>query len=151
ENRALGVVRNLGGRVEAVQIAIEKATDKPLVYYELDATDPAKPYTSGPGTFVDTLITMAGGENLGASLNGEWAQISQEELLSKDPAVILLGDAAYGVTADSLKERAGWGELSALKNDKVFAFDDNLVSRPSMRLVDGLEQMAKLIHPELFK
>ncbi|MEN6410391.1 MAG: ABC transporter substrate-binding protein, partial [Anaerolineaceae bacterium] len=42
ENRALGVVRNLGGRVEAVQIAIEKATDKPLVYYELDATDPAK-------------------------------------------------------------------------------------------------------------
>lgn len=151
ETRALGVVRNLGARVEAVQIAIEKATDKPLVYYELDATDPAKPYTSGPGTFVDTLIAMAGGENLGASLTGEWAQISQEELLNKNPDVILLGDSAYGVTADSLKERAGWGELSALKNDKVFAFDDNLVSRPSMRLVDGLEQMAKLIHPELFQ
>lgn len=151
EERSLGVVRDLGARVEMVQTAVAKATDKPLVYYELDATDPAKPYTSGPGTFVDMLISMAGGENIGASLGSEWAQISQEELLSKNPDLILLGDAAYGVSPESLKDRTGWSELSAVKDNKAFAFDDNLVSRPSMRLVDGLEQLAKLIHPELFK
>jgi len=66
-------------------------TEKPLVFYELDATDPAKPWTAGKGTFLDLLITQAGGRNVGVVLDSAWAQISQEELLSQNPQVILLG------------------------------------------------------------
>jgi len=146
------LVEELKARVDAIEEKIILVKEHPLVFYELDGTDPSAPWTSGPGTFIDTLIGMAGGENLGSSLGSEWAQISIEELIARNPDVILLGSAHWGgVTPEQVKARTGWGALEAVKNDHVFTFDDNLVSRPGPRLVDGLEAMAKLLHPELFE
>ena len=121
------------------------------VFYELDGSVPDKPFTVGANTFIDTLIKLAGGENIGARLKGDYPQISQEELLAQDPAIILLGDGAYGVTVEQVAKRAGWSTLQAVKQNTIFVFDDNLVSRPGPRLIDGLETLAKLIHPELVK
>jgi iron complex transport system substrate-binding protein len=146
------LVAALQTRVAAITEKVALASARPVVYYELDATDPNAPYTSGPGTFVDLLIKSAGGENFGASLSGEWVQVSVEELLSRQPDVIVLGDYTYGgVTAEQVRARAGWDALSAVQQNKVFTFDDNLVSRPGPRLVDGLEAMAKLLHPDLIR
>ncbi len=141
----------LKARVAAVADKMKAVTTKPKVFYELDATDPTKPYTPGPGTFVDMLITLGGGQNLGATLKDQWAQISSEALVQQNPDLILLGDAAYGVSVESVGKRAGWESLAAVKNNAIYAFDDNLVSRPGPRLVDGLETLAKLMHPDLFK
>jgi iron complex transport system substrate-binding protein len=94
---------------------------------------------------------MAGGQNVGSVLKSPYGQISSEELLVQNPDVILLGDSAYGVTAESLTKRAGWEKIKAVQDGKIFPFDDNLVSRPGPRMVDGLETIAKLLHPELFK
>lgn len=138
-------------RYEAVVQKAATASAAPKVYYELDATDPTKPYTSGPGTFIDLMIKLAGGQNIGAALKDQFAQISVEEIVAQNPDVIVLGDAAYGVSVDSIGARAGWASIAAVLNKKVFAFDDNLVSRPGPRLIDGLEQLAKLLQPELFK
>jgi len=69
----------------------------------------------------------------------------------QNPQVILLGDAAYGVTIESVKARPGWEALDAVQNNRVYAFNDDLGSRPGPRLVDGLEELAKLLHPELFE
>lgn len=142
---------SLKSRVAAVELKAKGATTQPKVFYELDATDPAKPYTPGPGTFVDMLIGMSGGKNVGAALKDQWAQISSEELVQQNPDIILLGDAAYGITVESVGQRAGWETLAAVKNQTIYTFDDNLVSRPGPRLVDGLETIAKLLHPELYK
>jgi len=142
---------SLQQRVEQVKLTIEKATTRPLVFYELDGTDPAKPWTPGPGNFLDELIRTAGGENVGAGLQSSWAQISVEELLVQDPDIILLGDSIYGMTSDQVAARAGWDGLTALDEGRVYEFNDDLVSRPGPRLVDGLEELAKLIHPELYK
>ena len=146
------LIAALKGRVDAVTRTLAGAQQKPVVYYELDATDPNAPYTSGPGTFVALLIKEAGGTNFGANLNGEWVQVSVEELLAKQPDLIVLGDNTYGgVTPEQVAGRTGWQTLKAVRQQKVFIFDDNLVSRPGPRLVDGLEAMAKLLHPDLFK
>ncbi len=145
------LVADLRSRVQAVDEKLAGVTEQPLVFYELDASEPAKPWTAGAGTFLDLLITQAGGRNVGASLGSAWAQISQEELLIQNPQIILLGDAAYGVTAESVAARPGWDALSAVQSSQIFAFDDNLVSRPGPRLVDGLEALAAILHPELFK
>jgi iron complex transport system substrate-binding protein len=142
---------DLKARVAAVLDKAKGVTTKPKVFYELDATDPTKPYTPGPGTFVDMLITLAGGQNIGGALKDQWAQISAEELVAQNPEVILLGDAAYGVSVESVGKRAGWANLTAIKANAIYTFDDNLVSRPGPRLVDGLETIARLLHPELFK
>lgn len=148
---AAKLVDSLKTRVAAVDEKVKSAQEKPIVFYELDATDPTAPYTSGPGTFVDLLISRAGGQNVGSSMKDAWAQISSEQLVMKNPQIILLGDAAYGISPESIKARAGWQDLAAVKDGKIYTFDDNLVSRPGPRLVDGLETLAKLIHPELFK
>lgn len=145
------LIDSLKKRVAAVDSKIAAVKERPLVYYELDATDPNAPYTAGPGSFVDQLIQEAGGQNVGSILKDQWAQISIEQLLVKNPDIIILGDFAYGVTIDSLKQRAGWSALKAVKNNRIFTFDDNTVSRPGPRLVDGLETMAKLFHPDLFQ
>jgi iron complex transport system substrate-binding protein len=51
---------------------------------------------------------------------------------------------------ESVAQRAGWGQLAAVQNNQVFPFDDNLVSRPGPRLIDALEQLAALLHPDRF-
>lgn len=148
---ASALVESLKTRVAAVDAAVAKSTGKPKVFYEVDGSDPAKPWTTGPGSFMDTLIAQAGGVNAGAKLPIEWAQISQEELIVQNPDIVLLGDAKFGMTVDVVKQRAGWDAIKAVKDGKVIPFDDDLVSRPGPRLVDGLEVLAKAIHPELFQ
>jgi iron complex transport system substrate-binding protein len=150
ESETEELVEELRDRVSQVEMGIESAEDQPTTFYELDATDPSAPWTAGSGTFINTLITMAGGVNIASDIEGQYLQISVEELLVRDPQVILLGDSAYGVTAESLSERPGWNNISAIVNSRVYAFDDNLVSRPGPRLVDGLEELARLLHPNLF-
>jgi len=151
ESETAALVESFKARVAAVDEKILPLSYGPTVYYELDATEPTKPFTAGPGSFVDLLIARAGGINIGAELQGQWAQISLEQLVVANPAIIILGDAAYGETPEKVAQRPGWGTLAAIQTGQVFPIDDNLVSRPGPRLVDGLEAMAKLLHPGVFK
>lgn len=148
---ATDLIDSLKARVAAVDEKIAPLSSRIPVFYELDGTDPLKPWTSGPGTFVDLLITRAGGSNVGSSLQGEWAQISSEELVAADPQVILLGDALYGVTVESVAARTGWDSITAVKNSAIYPFNPDTATRPGPRLVDALEEMAKLLRPELFQ
>lgn len=145
------LIEELEARVEAVDSALGDVEQESSVFYELDASDPAAPWTAGSGTFIDQLIVRAGGVNVGAVLGGAYGQLSIEELIVQDPQIILLGDAAYGVTPETVAARAGWGSISAVQNQQLYPFDDNLVSRPGPRLVDALEELARLLHPDLFE
>lgn len=145
------LVADLRSRVSAVENVIAQAADAPVVFYELDATDPANPWTTGSGTFIDYIISMASGMNAAAALQGEYAQISAEELIAGNPEIILLADALYGVTPESVAERPGWDVIIAVQNGAIFPIDPNMMSVPGPRLVDALEETALLIHPELFE
>jgi iron complex transport system substrate-binding protein len=151
ETEAAVLVESLKARVAAVDEKIMPLSYAPTVYYEIDATDPTKPYTYGPGSFGNLLIQRAGGINIGSELKDPWAVISSEQLIAANPSIVLLGDAMWGETPDKFATRPGFDKLDAVKNNQVFAFDDNLVSRPGPRLVDGLEALAKILHPDLFK
>ncbi|GAP15866.1 ABC-type Fe3+-hydroxamate transport system, periplasmic component [Longilinea arvoryzae] len=152
ESEADALVSSLQKRVQAVKDAITPDAARVTVFYELDGTtDPTKPWTAGKDTFLSQLISMAGGSNIGDNLAGSYAQMSLEELLVQDPSILLLGDAAYGATPEQVAARTGWDALQAVKDNRIYTFDDDLVSRPGPRLVDGLETLAKLLHPELFK
>ncbi|MCL4260035.1 MAG: cobalamin-binding protein [Anaerolineales bacterium] len=149
EEEASALAESLSVRVDGFTSATANFVEKPKVFYEIDGTDASKPWTTGAGTFIDTIIAMAGGVNIGGVLNEPYAQISVEEIVLQNPDFILLGDAAYGVTAESVAARPGWGDLTAVKSGAIVPFDDNLASRPGPRLVDGLEEMLKILHPEL--
>lgn len=151
ETQAAQLVGELDKKLADVKAKLANAQTKPRVFWELDATDPAKPYTPGPGTFINEIITLAGGANIAGTANSPYAQLNAEEIIRANPEVIIMSDAAYGVAPESVGKRPGWNVIDAVKNHRVFPIDDNLVSRPGPRVVDGLEAAAKLIHPEVFR
>ncbi len=150
EDEAATLTESLKARVAAVDEKIAPLSSRINVFYELDATDPAKPYTAGKGTFITLLIDRAGGYNIASDIDG-YPQLSLEQVVAADPAFIILGDARYGITPESIAQRPGWENLSAVKNGQVVPFNDDLASRPGPRLVDALEELAKLLRPELFE
>jgi iron complex transport system substrate-binding protein len=150
KSEATAAIESLKKRVAAVDEKIMPLNSRISVFYEVDGTDPAKPFTAGKGTFITSLIERAGGYNIAADIDG-YPQLSLEQVVAADPAFIILGDAKWGVTPESIAKRAGWGNLSAVESGQVVPFNDDLISRPGPRMVDGLEAMAKLLRPELFK
>lgn len=150
EDEAEALITEMAERVAALDEVMAKNTETPLVFYELDATDPTKPWTAGAGTFISMIIEKAGGKNLGDDAEGEWIQIGLETLIDADPEIILLGDYKYGSTPEAVAARTGWDGLTAVAEGQMYGFDDNLVSRPGPRLVEGLETIAQILHPELF-
>ena len=145
------LVESLKARVAAVDEKIMPLSFRPSVFYEIDASDPTKPWTYGPGTFGDLLIERAGGFNIGNAATDQYPQLSLEQIVSDNPSVIILGDAIWGVTPESVTERAGWESIEAVKSNNIFPIDDNLISRPGPRLVDGLEQLARILHAGVFE
>lgn len=138
-------------RLQQVKTQVAGAASKPRVFHEVDASDPAKPFTVGPGSYIQDLIVIAGGVNIMASAASAYPQVSLEEIVRADPEVIVLGDADYGTTVEQVTARPGWSGMSAVKNKRVFPIADSLVSRPGPRVGDAAEAYAKLLHPELFR
>ena len=126
-----------------------KVSTKPRVFWELDATDPSKPYTIGAGSFVNDLLVAAGGVNVFSDVQNPYPQVSVEQVVAAAPDIIILADSLYGVTPDMVAKRAGWDTIPAVKNNGVFAIDDNLVSRPGPRIVAGLQAVITILHPEV--
>ena len=137
-------------RVEAVAETVADA-EAPRTFYEVSVFE-GQIYTAGEDSFLASLLELAGAEPItGDALS---TAIDLETLVAADPQLILLGDAAYdpSITPDVVAQRQGWSEMTAVAEGSVFAVEDDiLITRPGPRIVDGLESLARLIHPELFE
>lgn len=123
------------------------ALPKPRTFYELD-TSTGPIYTVADASFTKEMITLAGGDPITTGSTTDFA-IPLEKLIKADPELILLGDAAYGVTVAQVKARSGWSVMTAVKNGAIRPVDDVIITRPGPRLVEGLRALAVAIHPEL--
>jgi len=129
-------------RARAAEVAPEQ---RPTVFYML-WEEPLM--TVGRHNFISQMIELAGGRNLFPELEQEFPRISAEEILRRKPQVIIGAD--LGATENvrtRLLQRPGWKSLPALKNNRIGFVDENLVSRPGPRLVEGLEAISRLLHP----
>jgi iron complex transport system substrate-binding protein len=145
---AADLVSDMRTRASAVEDAVAGA-ERPRTFYEVGVFENTI-YTAGSGSFLASLIDLAGGEPITGDATGT---IALESLVAADPELILLGDATYDqtITPESVVARPGWGELTAVREDRVIVFTDDLVvTRPGPRVVDGLEALAHTIHPEAF-
>ncbi len=118
---------------------------KPRVFYELDAT--REIYTAADDSFLANMIALAGGDPITTGSTTSF-EIPLEALVTADPEVILLGDAAYGTTAEAVAARPGWNVMTAVKDAAIRPVDDVIITRPGPRLVDGLAALARAIHPD---
>jgi iron complex transport system substrate-binding protein len=105
--------------------------------------------TAGSGTFIDDMIGLAGGENIGAAAGSGYPNFSTEVLLKDDPAVYVADSGSMSSPGD-LAKRAGYGTLTAVKDGHVYVIEDSLIARPGPRLAQGLLALAKMIHPEAY-
>jgi len=151
EDETEALIADLEARVATVQEKVSGVSEHPSVFYELDATDPSNPWTAGTGTFIDYIINQAGGTNAASALEGDYAQLSSEQLIAVNPDIILLADAPYGTTPESVAERPGWDVITAVQENALYPIDPNMMSVPGPRLVNALEETARLVHPELFE
>ena len=125
-------------------------TQRPRVFYEVQY-DPLM--TAGPGTFIDDLIHLAGGANIASDSAIKYPVYNLEILIERNPEVIIVSFSHGSIMAsvEGVKNRKRWQITDAVKNNRVYGIHADLVSRPGPRIVDGLEEIAKYIHPELFK
>lgn len=145
--KAEEVIAGLRARVDAVRQQVDNIpeADRPLVFYEVwhDAL-----MSVGPNTFIHDVIEIAGGRSATADATTDWPVVDLEVLLAKNPEVVILGHA--GQTPEEAKARANWQTIDAVKNDRVQAINPDLFGRPGPRLIDALEEVAKILHPNLF-
>ena len=152
QKEATELTSDMKKRIGAVVDAVSSAS-RPSVFYVFDATDTTKPWTAGPGSFVDALINLGGGNNVAASASDPWIQFNMEELVDADPEILLV-DSHMGtavISPEELKELPGWQNLTAVKENRIYTIDGDLVNRSGPRIVQGLEDIAKILHPELFQ
>ena len=137
-------------RIDAVTQVVETIPEEERVsvFYEV-WNDPYMTTTNQ--TFIGELINMAGGVNIFADLGEDYPSISSEEVIEKDPQVIL-GPSNHGdqLTSEIIAEREGWNDLSAVQNGRIYIIDGNIVSRAGPRVVDALEAIAQALYPQSF-
>ena len=148
EKEAKKLIDNMQQDMASIVTRVKDAT-RVRVFYIIDATDLNNPWTAGPGSFADSLINMAGGQNIAAQTQGAWVQFSLEAVVASDPEIIIL-PAKHGTALTSpevLKGHPVWREVTAVKQDRIHIIDGDLVDRPGPRIVQGLERIAEIIHP----
>jgi iron complex transport system substrate-binding protein len=122
--------------------------DQPMVsvFYEIDATGAI--YGLAPDDYAAELVALARGSLVSSGVNGVY-EISLEALVTAAPAVILLGDAAYGVTAEAVAARPGWGTIPAVVNGAIRPIDGDLVSIPGPRIAEAFRAILAQLHPTI--
>jgi len=143
EAEATRLAGGLRGRIDAVaqRAAGGKAPRVLFVVWYRPLT------TAGAGTFIGDVIRRAGGETVSGGLPGEWPKLSLEEALRLDPDVILFPRSeSFSPDLEEFQKLPGWRDMRAVKTRRMYIISDAII-RPSPRLVDSLEEVARILHP----
>jgi iron complex transport system substrate-binding protein len=143
---------SLSGHIEAELSAVGRRLQgrPPVAVMYVIAAHP--PMTTGPGTFVDTLISLAGGRNVFEDAAQEWPTVGFESIVARDPEVIVWSAGAPGeIEMEALREASGWRDVPAVQAGRVVFVDGNLFNRPGPRLPEAVRLLARGLHPGAFR
>jgi len=148
EEEATAIIQEMKKRKQRV-IELTRGLPRPRVFLEIGE---APIVTVGKGSFADDLIRLAGGENVAGQEKQMYPRWGMEEILRRSPEVILVSSMnPRGDYQRVLQEWTRWEVIPAVKEGRVYLIDSDLIDRPSPRIIEGLEEIARLLHPERFK
>jgi iron complex transport system substrate-binding protein len=142
------LLKDATDRISTVNNALSDVSHRPAVFFQVGGPPIV---SAGSGTLIDDLITRARGRNLAAG-PVRYPKFSREEIIALRPEILIvtsMGGESEGRRA--LEQWRRWESIPAARNERIFLVDPNLFHRGTLRLVDGLETLAELIHPERFK
>ena len=119
---------------------------RPQVYFELE---PYPNLSCGNNTIADEIITLCGGSNIYADTPGQFSNTS-ESVIAANPDVIIVTLMNDGYDSSEVKNRVGWGDITAVKEDRIYHLYANHFLIPSHKIARGIRSMARAIYPELF-
>ncbi|MBN8193086.1 ABC transporter substrate-binding protein [Bacillus sp. NTK074B] len=148
KEKADSIVSEMKSDLKAIEEKANEISAKKRVYVEVSPSPDI--YSTGKNTFIDQMLSMVHAENVMSEQEG-WVQVNQESVISSNPDVII---TTYGYYSENPKEqvmkRDGWKDVNAVKNGDVYDVHSDLVTRTGPRLVEGVEEIAKSIYPEVF-
>ncbi|SDZ76417.1 iron complex transport system substrate-binding protein [Thalassobacillus cyri] len=147
-DKADEIVKDMETRLAEVKEKAKKVEEKKKVWVEVAPAPDI--FTTGTGTFMHEMLEAINAENVAAEEEG-WVKFTEEEAVNLNPEVII---TTYGYYVENPEEqvvnREGWSEVPAVENEQVFDVDNDTVTRPGPRLIDGVERLGELIYPEVF-
>lgn len=145
--RAARLIADTRRRMDAVAARYAGATPRPRVHWEWSG----RPHVAGRRSWVTEMLRMAGGENVYADLDVESTRVTLEEAVARQPDVVVACwcGARATPTVHRVRTRPGWESSPAVRDGQVAVFAEDLFGRPGPRLADGLERLARLLHPEI--
>jgi iron complex transport system substrate-binding protein len=151
EEEATNLVKSMSEKIAAVVNGVKSATTTPKIYVEVWID----PYMSvGPKSWISSLVTLTGGQNIFENAtNTYYPVVSSETIIQLDPDKLIFipqGGSYFWGSFDDVADRTGWSEITAVKNNNMYATPEGLVETPGPRTVDAVEILAKIIHPEIF-
>lgn len=148
DKEAEKLVQGMRRRVQIVENMVAKTVNRPGLFFQIGVS----PIVSvGTNTFIHELIVRAGARNL-AEGNIPYPRFSKEQVLGMSPDIIIITSMARKAVFEKIRQDWNqWTNLPAVKNNRIYFKDSSLFDRPSPRLVDALEIMVRLVHPEVFE
>ena len=143
---ALTLTSNMASKKESIEKKVADFESK-KVFYEV-WSEPLM--TAGPGSIINELILLSNGENIAYDSQSLYPEYSLELLVDRNPEVYLTADDGFK-TVEDIKNRSGYENIMAIKNNKIYMLHPDIVSRTGPRIIDGLEMVAQAIHPEAFQ
>lgn len=152
EQRAQAIVDNFDKKINEILDKVEQYKkenkEEVTVYFETSPMPDA--YTFGQDTFLNDMLNLLGAKNIFGEETG-WLPVSEEQVVDKNPDVILTNAGFLETPVEDIKNRAGWENIDAIKNDRVYLIDKDSSARANENSIIAFEQMAKSLYPDLFE
>ncbi|MFE0504757.1 ABC transporter substrate-binding protein [Peribacillus butanolivorans] len=149
-DKAKEIVANMKTKLKEIQEKAKSVKDEERKTALVEVSPSPDIYTPGKNTFMNEMLNIISAENAAAELDG-WAKIDEESMIAANPDVIITTYGYY--TKDPVSEvtgRKGWEDVAAVKDGQVFDVHSDLVTRSGPRLIEGVEELAKSVYPNLF-
>jgi iron complex transport system substrate-binding protein len=142
-----GVAMAMRQRIAAIRSKMETVTAVRVLY----VLNSQPLITVGPGSYLHQVINAAGGSNIASKTTVPYPRLNMETVLKEDPEIIIFPiGKAEGIPLSEQQEWLRWTSVSAVKQGRLHQIPADVLNRPGPRIVEGLEALARIIHPELF-
>ncbi|MEX3746968.1 MULTISPECIES: ABC transporter substrate-binding protein [Lysinibacillus] len=148
EDKGEKLNEDIKAKIAEVQAKVKDVKEPKNIYLEIGP----KPdiYTAGSGTFQQEILNAANVKNVFADVQS-WAKVSEEDVIAKNPEVILTTVGYVENSVGEILARDGWNSITAIQNKAVYYIDTDISNRPGPRIGEAVELVAKAAYPELFK
>lgn len=148
--------KEINDKIEAFKKTLNETSatigEKKTVLYVMSVPTADYPnvYTCGKGTYMDEIFTLCGLDNIAGDVDNPWPALSEEDIIAKNPDVIIVGDTYTPDAANAVMSIDAWKDIKAVKDKAVYAIDGDAFNQPDQYVMNSAYEIAVAAYPEEF-